>query len=235
MSNATSFRWAVAGSFLLLLGGALPLAPAPAAAGATDCLVSAQSKPSTADDLRRLGECLVGHYSSAAQAANDANYLNVRLYVVPIWPEERRQGHYYFYAEQALATTPTVPFWQRVYRLRCTPDGHFENTTYLLAAPRRFVRAWQNPGQHPALRALRPDSLQRREGCAVYLSKTGPVSFAGTTDGYHCTSTLNGAAYATSEVQIMPTELRTWNRGFDTFGKQKWGATKGAYVFVKEK
>ena len=235
MSNATSFRWAVAGSFLLLLGGALPPAPAPAAAGATERPVPAQNAPQTAEDLRRLGEYLSGHYSSAAQAAADTGYLNVRLHMVPIWPEERRQEHWYFYAEQALATAPAAPFWQRVYRLSRTNDGHFESATFLLAAPRRFAGAWQNPGQHPALRALRPDSLQRREGCAVYLSKTGPASFAGTTDGYHCTSSLNGAAYVTSEVQIMPTELRTWNRGFDTFGKQKWGATKGAYVFVKEK
>ena len=242
MSNTTSFRWAVAGSVLLLLGGARPLftaptapAVAPAAAGAANYLVSAQRKPSAADDLRCLGECLAGHYSSAAQAAADNGYEDVRLHVVAVWPEERRRGHWYFYAEQALAAAPAAPFWQRVYRLSRTADGHFESAIFLLAAPRRFAGAWENPARHPALQALRPDSLSRREGCAMYLSKTGPARFAGTTDGRHCTSTLNGAAYATSEMQIMPTELRTWNRGFDTFGKQRWGATKGAYVFVKEK
>ena len=232
MNSTTTLRWAVASGLLLLLAGARPQAPAPAPTAQGRVL--APHRPPTTDDLRRLGECLAGHYSSAAQAAADTSYRDIRLHVVAIWPEQWGQ-HQYFYAEQSLATAPAAPFWQRVYRLRCTPDGHFENTTYLLAAPRRFAGAWQSPGQHPALRALRPDSLRRHEGCAVYLSKTGPASFAGTTDGYHCASTLHGAAYATSEVQIMLTELRTWNRGFDTFGKQKWGATKGAYVFVKEK
>ena len=41
-------------------------------------------------DLRYLGECLSGHYLLAAQTASDTNYLNVRLHVVPLWPEERR-------------------------------------------------------------------------------------------------------------------------------------------------
>ncbi len=232
MSNAITSRWAVAGSVFLLLGSGRPLAPAAPAAARPPASARHQAAP--ADDLRRLGECLAGHYSSAAQAALDKGYEDIRLHVVPIWPEEQRRGQYYFYAEQALAAAPAAPFWQRVYRLRPTNDGHFESASFLLAAPRRFAGAWQRPAQHPALRALRPDSLHHTEGCVLYLSKTGPACFAGTTDGYHCPSTHNGAAYATSEVQLMPTELRLWNRGFDTFGQQKWGAKKGAYVFVKE-
>jgi hypothetical protein len=42
-----------------------------------------------------------------------------------------------------------------------------------------------------------------------------------------------GAAYATSEVTILPDRLVNWDRGFDAPGGQVSGATEGGYVFLK--
>ena len=94
MSSAINIRGILAGSVLLLLGGSRLLAPAPAAAGAAGHPVAARNGPPTADDLRRLGECLAGNYSSAAQAAADTSYQNIRLHVVAIWPEQRQQQYW---------------------------------------------------------------------------------------------------------------------------------------------
>lgn len=186
------------------------------------------------EDLRRLATFMAGNYSSAAQAKADKEYLSIELHIAPILIPLRRQQQYYFYVEQAMTNSPAEPYRQRVYRLTRTRDGHFGSTTFTLNAPKRFVGAWRNPAQHPTLLALRPDSLKNRDGCDVFLSKTGDLRFQGTTDGRHCASTISGASYATSEVVLTPRTLLTWDRGFDIFGKQKWGATKGAYVFVKE-
>ena len=56
----------------------------------------------------------------------------------------------------------------------------------------------------------------------------------GGTRGEGCASNLRGAAYATSEVVIMPGRIESWDRGFDAEGHQVWGAEKGAYVFVRK-
>ncbi|MFM8642095.1 MAG: CpcT/CpeT family chromophore lyase, partial [Phycisphaerales bacterium] len=55
----------------------------------------------TIDALRDAAAWLAGHYSSAAQAAEDATYFDVRLHIVPIWPD--RVDGPWFYVEQAMA------------------------------------------------------------------------------------------------------------------------------------
>jgi len=43
------------------------------------------------------------------------------------------------------------------------------------------------------------------------------------------------AQYATSEVQIYPNRIVSWDRGFDSEGKQVRGAVKSGYIFRKLK
>ena len=62
-------------------------------------------------------------------------------------------------------------------------------------------------------------------------NRGGPTVFYGGTVGTGCASTLRGAAYATSEVELFPDRLETWDRGYDAGGAQAWGATGSGYVF----
>ena len=71
-----------------------------------------------------------------------------------------------------------------------------------------------------------------RGGCSIFLRADGPA-FVGATRGEGCSSSLAGAAYATSEVTITRDVLTSWDRGFDAAGEQVWGATAGAYEFVR--
>ena len=50
--------------------------------------------------------------------------------------------------------------------------------------------------------------------------------FAGGTEGKGCASELRGAAYATSEVEILPDRMITLDRGWDAAGKQVWGSRR---------
>jgi hypothetical protein len=83
------------------------------------------------------------------------------------------------------------------------------------------------------LAGLSPDSLEQRPGCAVVLDWFENGMYVGSTIGIECISHHRGASYATSEVIVEASSIRTWDRGFDDSGEQVWGAEMGGYVFDK--
>lgn len=183
---------------------------------------------SAGDPLARLERLMVGSFSSASQAVDDAAYLDIRLHVVRIWPAHADGP--WLYVEQARADALDAPYRQRVYRLsrRAVPEDEFVSAVYELPGdPRRFAAAWKEPAR---LDALKPQDLVARTGCEVVLRPTQD-GFEGSTVGRACASSLRGAAWAASEVVLTDAGMRSWDRGFDAEGKQVWGATGGPYVF----
>jgi len=156
--------------------------------------------------------------------------------MLPIWSE--REDGPWLYVEQAAYSNLARPYRQRVYHL--TPAGPEEpgsirSEVYTLPGdPLELAAAWEEPSR---FEAFGPENLEPRAGCAILLdvNRSGgtPVSYVGSTVGEGCDSTLAGAAYATSEVVITERVLESWDRGFDAEGEQVWGATEGAYRFVK--
>jgi len=147
---------------------------------------------------------------------------------VPIWPE-RRDGHW-LYVEQAAGNSADKPYRQRVYRLYRESDNTLVSAIYTFQNPLRFAGAYKSANP---LSSLTPDSLDLKSGCEVFLQKQGD-GFIGTTRIKTCPSELRGAAYATSEVTINATEMRSWDRGFNAQGEQVWGSTKGPYIFKRK-
>lgn len=185
--------------------------------------------PSADPDLQLLGDWLAGSFSSAAQAAADTSYFDIRLHVVPIWPD--RPDGPWLYVEQATAARLDRPYRQRIYRLARVGGDLFESHVYTLAAPLRFAGAWQKPEVMAALVSLPPDSLEARAGCSIVLRRMKDGSFMGSTLGHDCASELRGATWAASEVTITASGMKSWDRGFDAGGTQAWGAVKGPYIF----
>jgi hypothetical protein len=148
--------------------------------------------------------------------------------MIPIWTD-REDGHW-LYVEQAAASSLDRPYRQRVYHVTAQEDGSFRSEVYSVPEPLRFAGAWklENP-----LEGLTPDQLQIREGCAVIVRKRSGNRFSGSTVDAQCTSNLRGASYATSEVEITPEGIESWDRGFAASGEQVWGAENGPYVFVR--
>jgi hypothetical protein len=182
-------------------------------------------------DLDRLASYMTGSFSSAAQAAADPEHFReVSLHMTPIWTT--RPDGPWLYVEQAMATTLDKPYRQRVYRLSAGAEpGTLVSAVFELPGdPLAFAGAWREPAR---LDGLAPDNLIPREGCSIILRARGDT-FVGSTQGHACASTLRGAAYATSEVTITSTMLRSWDRGFDASGTQVWGAEAGGYEFVKQ-
>ncbi len=187
------------------------------------------AKPTVMPAAIQAGELMAGSYSSAAQAKSDADFRDVRLHMVRIWPE--RTDAYWLYVEQAMATSLDKPYRQRVYAVKVEPDGKVASHVYELPGdPMSFAGAWKDPKR---LDLTSPELLTPREGCTVFLEADGE-GWRGATRPNTCVSNLMGAAYATSEVTIGRDALASWDRGFDAAGKQVWGSKKGPYRFVRE-
>jgi len=179
--------------------------------------------------LDHLVTSMTGSFSSAAQAAEDTSFYDIRLEMVPIWPN-RTDGRW-IYVEQAVATYLDRPYRQRVYQVTQDPDGRFRSVVYTLAEPTRFIGVWQTPA---LMDSISPADLDLREGCDIVLAwNPEKGTYTGSTGDKTCQSSVRGARWAYSEVEIREDGMLTWDKGLDGEGNQIWGAEKGGYQFVK--
>ncbi len=188
-------------------------------------LATADRAPEPKPDLDLLLSWMAGSFSSAAQAAADPDFYDIRLHMTPIWTW--RTDARWLYVEQASASSLEKPYRQRVYRVAEIADGLFESQVLELADPSHFVEAWQDPGRFDS---LNPAMLTPRPGCAILLRRAGDT-FVGSTLGSLCESSLRGASFATSEATLSRSGLTSWDRGWTADGSQVWGAVKAGYRF----
>lgn len=177
-------------------------------------------------DLKMLAGMMTGHFSSEAQSKADTNFLHISLIMELVWTE--RTDGYWLYVEQALASRMNLPYRQRMYHLQIIDEKTIASKVYELPNPEKFIGAWKDKSK---LQGLTVENLIDRQGCSIFLQKTGRKKFAGSTPGNECLSSLRGATYATSEVVITPKKLLSWDRGWNEKGEQVWGSEAGAYVF----
>lgn len=193
-------------------------------------LVGCRSLATDVDARQRfvVADLLTGSFSSEAQAAVDPeHFFDIRLFTTPIWTD-RADGPW-LYVEQASASALDRPYRQRVYRLVDVPDGVRSDVFTLPGDALEFAGAWRDAARFDA---ISPEDLAERTGCSIHLVPIG-AGFVGMTHGEGCESTLRGAAYATSKVQLSRDLLTSWDRGYDAEGTQAWGATEGPYQFVR--
>ncbi|NBB88730.1 MAG: hypothetical protein GVX96_02940 [Bacteroidetes bacterium] len=177
------------------------------------------------DSLEEIQGLLSGSFASTAQSEADSQYLNIHLHIVPIWKE--RTGNW-FYVEQALADKPETPYRQRMYRLVQISAERYKIINYAFRNPQVFTGKWKTPD---FFTKYTEDIVLIKEGCGVYLNRVAYKHYEGETFGEDCYSDLNGASYATSNVEIRNEFLKAWDRGWDEDGNQVWGPTEGPYRF----
>jgi CpeT protein len=179
--------------------------------------------------LDHLLALMTGEFSSAEQAQNDTLFYDISLAMYPIWKDDASAK--WLYVEQAVTIYFDQPYRQRVYRVAYAPDGSIESRVYELPQPERFIHGWKKEGLFDG---ITPDSLQLREGCSVFLKPKGDNCFAGATKPNACGSTLRGATYASSQVEICDGQIVSWDQGWDDKGEQVWGAETEGYVFKRK-
>lgn len=187
-------------------------------------------KKVNSQDLLVLKSYMSGAFSSELQSKNDSDFYNIHLHMKPIW-DDRKDG-FWLYVEQAMVSALDKPYRQRIYHVSLLNDTTIVSKVFEMKSPLRFAGAYKNV---ELLKALTIDSLEARAGCSILLHVQDNGSFVGSTQKQDCLSSLRGASYATSEVIINKTMLLSWDRGWDTNGKQMWGAVKSGYQFVKQK
>lgn len=189
-------------------------------------ITSCESKPKEDAQLKELFSLMQGSFNSANQAAQDSSYYNISLHMYPIWKDKGN----YLYVEQALNSMQQRPYRQRVYKVTRLNDSIFSSAIYTIPHDSLWIGKWKTPEDFDR---ISPEYLEERTGCEVLLQRLGENHYKGATGIKTCESSLRGASYATSEVEINPTQILSWDRGFDSIGNHVWGAEKAGYIFDK--
>lgn len=177
------------------------------------------------NDLKYLVAIMQGTYSSEKQSIEDEEYFNISLRMIPIWKEKGN----YLYVEQAMFEKQESPYRVRIYKVSQRND-EFVSEIYTLKNEKEWIGKWKTPEAFAALSEL---DIELKTGCEVILKKQPDGTFVGQTGEKTCPSELRGASYASSKVTVTPTQILSWDQGFDKDGKQVWGAVKGGYIFDK--
>ncbi|MCD2260560.1 chromophore lyase CpcT/CpeT [Psychroserpens luteolus] len=182
-----------------------------------------ETKP---DHLPELFSLMQGSYNSEVQSQVDSTYYNISLHMYPIWEDKGN----FLYVEQALNSTQDKPYRQRIYEVTQLNDSVYSSAIYTIENDSLWIGKWKTP---KSFDALTMDKVTKKEGCEVLLQRLEANLYKGETGEKTCESTLYGASYATSEVEIMEDKIISWDRGFDDKGEHIWGAEKGGYIFIK--
>lgn len=179
-------------------------------------------------DIEELFAMMHGSFNSEKQAEADSTYYNISLHMYPIWPGDG----FYLYVEQAINEMQNKPYRQRVYELKQLNDSVISSAVYTLPNDSLWIGKWRTP---QAFDSISASDLVARDGCAVLMKRNEDNYYQGATHENACKSTLRGASYATSIVEITANKIESWDQGFDAEGKQVWGAEKGGYIFDRLK
>lgn len=176
--------------------------------------------------LPELFSLMQGSFDSEIQSQVDSTYFNISLHMYPIWKD---RGNF-LYVEQALTTKQDQPYRQRIYEVIQLNDSMYSSAIYTIENDSLWIGKWKSPN---AFDTLTMANVDKKEGCEVILKRIEPNYYKGETGEKTCESSLYGASYATSEVEIMEDKIISWDRGFDDKDEYIWGAEKGGYIFNK--
>ena len=191
-----------------------------------NCKNNTKSEVKEDSELKELFALMQGSFNSEIQAEVDSTHYNISLHMYPIW---ENKGHF-LYVEQALTSTPKKPYRQRIYEVKRDSDSTFSSAIYKLDVDSLWIGKWKNP---KAFDSISLNNIALKEGCEVILKRIAPNQFIGKTGDDTCISTMRGASYARSEVEILEDKIISWDRGFDSNGNYVWGAEKAGYIFNK--
>ena len=189
--------------------------------------ITEQQSLSPEEALDELFNLMQGSFNSEKQSIADSTYFNISLHMYPIWEDKGK----FLYVEQAMNDAQDKPYRQRIYEIKMDDDNTFSSVIHMVPDAAAWVGKWRTP---EAFDSLDVDKVMLRKGCDVQLKRLGDNHYKGATQNYTCKSTLRGAVYATSEVEITEDKIISWDRGFDAEGNHVWGAVTGGYIFDKQ-
>ena len=179
------------------------------------------------DILKEFSAQLSGRFTSEAQSISNPSYYAIQLHACPV--DVPTLGSHVLYIEQALADNTGSPYRQRFYVLSDLGEDKVRSEIYTLENPESFIGLCTED----KIASFEASVATQKIGCHVELEWNG-TGFEGKTQEGTCPSDINGASYATSIVQTTPTQISSWDQGWDANGNQVWGAIEGAYLFDRK-
>lgn len=212
----------------LLLGGALPVGPAPALAAKAGA-VAVPAQPSA--QLDQIASMLVGSWKTTAPVAQTGGEAgataDVAMHIAKVEIPEIPNA---LYIELARADAMWKPYRQAIFQVY----------DYKGKPRLRTYEFRNNPGMTPSLTGmwLAPEAfpkITRNDLIATLDVELAPKGkgFAGKTP-YPYPTGVGGAVEMTSEIEITPEQIVSIDRGIGADGKVVWGSGEGMkYTFAK--
>ncbi|MGV0027108.1 chromophore lyase CpcT/CpeT [Phormidesmis priestleyi] len=171
---------------------------------------------------------LVGVMDTSAQAIANPKLSNVRMTTCKISLQGSSQiDGVYLYQEQSLSSDLTKPYRQRILQISPTTYSQsVRSLSFRPARPETLVGLCNQP-EDSRIVAL---SDRGTPVCAVFLKQSGE-NYAGRTPIDGCPANVRGAVRITNQITLHKAGMDTWDRGYDTHGKQVWGAKAESYQF----
>jgi len=190
------------------------------------CDQKAKNKPVNHDFI----ELFPGRFSSKKQAQEESGYSAISLVNKPIWKD--RPGHW-FYQELYDEKNDASIYYQRIINIQIEDSLHIISSSYAVPNKKKYSHGWKNTA---IFNQLTIDSLSARDGCNVVFKKKTSTIYQGKTKKRTCLSSFSKKiSYTTSNIVITKNKITSWDRGYDTNGKQVWGKIKGPYKFIRIK
>ncbi|MBC8144586.1 MAG: hypothetical protein H7X80_03310 [bacterium] len=186
------------------------------------------SHSSAADaDVDQLARWIEGTYTNIEQSTASTEFEHLRMHIRRVWHTE--PAGYWFYVEMRYALAQHVAGRQAFLYVHRRSDRKIVAEVFNIQAPLNYVGAWYDT---TLIADLQSDALMRDRGCDFILTRKGK-SFSGATTGKECLGELAEFGYEKREMNVSESELRVWDRGFSSDGKQIGGPVKVGYVFKK--
>jgi hypothetical protein len=191
-----------------------------------------QTSSTLEQQAEEVASLLEGKMDTSAQAIANPKAPNVQMTTCRIGLLTHADPQSIFlYQEQAMSTSLDKPYRQRF--LQISPSSLSQSVrsrSFKPADPTRWV----------GLCNVTP-SLERNVNlsdlgipvCNVFLKRVD-TGYMGNTPIDGCPANVRGAVRITNHIELTPTRMNTWDRGFDAQGKQVWGAKTESYQFRRQ-
>ncbi|WP_298543218.1 chromophore lyase CpcT/CpeT [uncultured Aquimarina sp.] len=190
--------------------------------------ISCSNKIEQGSQIDDLTGILSGKFSSKKQAKEESGYSAVCLINIPIWDD--RPG-YWFYQELYDEKNSTSIYNQRIINFKKLDSLTISSVNYSIPDQKRYANGWKDISIFDHLTI---DSLKIRDGCDVYFKKKTSTIYHGKTKKGTCSSSFSSKiSYTTSNIVISKNKITSWDRGYNTQGKQIWGKIQGPYKFIR--
>lgn len=185
--------------------------------------------PSLEQQAEAVATLLEGQMDTSAQANENSQAPSVRMTTcrIQVTDASANPASIFLYQEQAMTSNLSKPYRQRFLQISPNPSTQSVRSLSFRPTTATTFAGWCN--KPLAERTLKLSDLGTSV-CSVFLKPAGR-NYIGSTPMNGCPAKYRGAVRITNRIELTPTGMNTWDRGFDANGKQVWGAKTEAYQY----